>query len=163
MLLRQGGPAAASQRAVCERAGVTAPTLYHHFGDLSRLHALAMQQAFAEATGRKRSIQSLPLERLRQGWDAYVAFARDEPGVFRALASALADGRIPEEASASYELLIGDIRDLATTRCLRVAPELGAQMLWAAAHGAACLLLAQGEGSTASLSPELREAVLAAL
>jgi AcrR family transcriptional regulator len=32
-LLAERGPEGTSTRAICEAAGVTQPTLYHHFGD----------------------------------------------------------------------------------------------------------------------------------
>ena len=37
-LLRNHGPSKATARAICDAAGVKAPTLYHYFGDLDRLY-----------------------------------------------------------------------------------------------------------------------------
>ncbi len=167
-LLREGGPEAASQRAVCDRAGVKAPTLYHHFGDLGRLHQLAVERAYGDAAARKRASTDgagTALDRLRQGWDAYMAFARDEPGVFATLAREVVSGPLPVAAQASYLALVEDVRALATDHALHHDAETAAQMLWAAAHGAACLTLAAQHGFALSpaLSASLREAALGAI
>lgn len=167
-LLREGGPEAASQRAVCDRAGVKAPTLYYHFGDLGRLHQIAVERAYGEAAARKRAGADgtgTALDRLRQGWDAYLAFARDEPGVFATLAREVVAGPLPAAAHASYLALVGDVRALAADHALRHDAETAAQMLWAAAHGAACLILAGQHDFSVSpaLSAGLREAALSAI
>ena len=165
-LLREGGPEAASQRAVCERTGIKAPTLYHHFGDLGRLHQVAVARAYADLAARKRAgVTGTALDRLRGGWDAYLAFARDEPGVFATLAREVVAGPLPAAAQASYRALVEDVRSLADERTLRHDVETAAQMLWAAAHGTACLVLAGRHGFAISreLSAALRETALAAI
>ena len=164
-LLREGGASAASQRAVCERAGVTAPTLYHHFGSLGRLQQLAVQAAYAESTAGKPAAKGSALDRLREGWDAYLAFARDEPGAFGSLAQDVVAGPLPAAAQDSYRALVDDVRAFDLEQNLRHDPETAAQMLWAAAHGAACLTRAGQHGFAVNpaLAVELREAVLAAL
>lgn len=42
-------------RAVCEAAGVRAPTLYHHFGDKGGLERALIQRGMAEFMERKRA------------------------------------------------------------------------------------------------------------
>lgn len=164
-LLREGGPEAASQRAICDRTGVKAPTLYHHFGDLGRLHQIAVERAYGDAAMRKRAGAGSALDRLRGGWDAYLDFARDEPGVFATLAREVVAGPLPAAAQASYQALVEDVRSLGAERPLRHDAETVAQMLWAAAHGAACLALAGSHGFAVSpaLGAALREATLAAI
>ena len=49
-LLAQSADADVSTRAVCDAAGVTAPTLYHHFGDKDGLLA-AVDIAYDCRTG----------------------------------------------------------------------------------------------------------------
>lgn len=77
-LLREEGHAALTTRSVCDRAGVTAPTLYHHFGDkaglLQSLAGRELQAFFA----RKRSARPTndPVADLMRGWDDWIAFAR---------------------------------------------------------------------------------------
>lgn len=76
-LLLEVGHAALTTRSVCDRAGVTAPTLYHHFGDkaglLQRLAGRELQAFFA----RKESARPTddPVADLMRGWDDWIAFA----------------------------------------------------------------------------------------
>ena len=153
---------------MCDRAGVKAPTLYHHFGDLGRLQQIAVERAVSEAAIRKQdggNAAATALERLRAGWDAYLALAREEPGVFRALAREVVAGSLPAAAQASYAALVENCRALDTEHPLRHAPETAAQLLWAAAHGAACLVLAGQHGFPVSpaLDAALQEAAIAAI
>jgi len=68
-VLERGGPAALTTRAVCEAAGVTSPTLYHHFGD--GLAAALVRRGMTEFMSRKRALQDTddPMQLLRAGWD----------------------------------------------------------------------------------------------
>src|ERR1700680_1614434 len=45
-LMHQSGEPTVSTRAVCERAGVEAPTLYHHFGSKQGLIDAVIQHGF---------------------------------------------------------------------------------------------------------------------
>ena len=47
-VLEHRGEAGFSTRAVCAMAGVTAPTLYHHFGSADGLLSAAITEAFAQ-------------------------------------------------------------------------------------------------------------------
>ena len=45
-LMHESGEPTVSTRAVCERAGVEAPTLYHHFGNKQGLIDAVIQHGF---------------------------------------------------------------------------------------------------------------------
>ena len=94
-----------------------------------------------------------------------MAFAREEPGVFATLAREVVAGALPAAAQASYEALVADCRTLGAKHSLHHDADTAAQMLWAAAHGAACLTLAGQHGFPVNpaLGVALREAVLAAV
>src|SRR4030095_10612063 len=47
-LLASGGEEGLSIRELCARAGVTAPTVYHHFGDKASLVARVIDSCFEE-------------------------------------------------------------------------------------------------------------------
>lgn len=54
-LLETEGVAAVTTRAVCKAAGVTAPTLYHHFGDKNGLLGAVITQGLNTFMARKRA------------------------------------------------------------------------------------------------------------
>src|SRR5690348_11801131 len=69
-----GGPV--STREITERAGVRAPTLYHHFGSKRALLDAVVSHGFKEFLRSRRSGSDGkdPLEDVRAGWDSHVAF-----------------------------------------------------------------------------------------
>ena len=166
-LLRNGGPAAASARAVCDAAGVRAPTLYHHFGDLAGLHRAVVDAAFAETLRRKVARPPPadggdPLDDLRRGWDGYVRFAIDEPALFAVITGELLAGRRPPAHRRGYEMLTAEVARLADRRPLRYPPAVAAHLVWASAHGAAVVATAgdPAVGRSAAFLAAAREAML---
>ena len=73
-LLEAHGAAGLTTRAVCEAAGIKAPTLYHHFGDKDGLERALVRRGMAEFMQRKRAPAATAdlLEQLRFGWDVAV-------------------------------------------------------------------------------------------
>lgn len=86
-LLREGGPPALTTRAVCERAGVTAPTLYHHYGDKEGLLRAVAESELRAFFGRKRRMQPSgdPRSDVHRGWDDWIEFAIEQPDLVRAI------------------------------------------------------------------------------
>jgi AcrR family transcriptional regulator len=166
-ILRDNGVEAASARAICHAAGITAPTLYHHFGDIEGLYRAVVEHAFHKSAKHKRQTQRKlrGLAAIRAGWDSYVTFARNEPVLFALMNRALVTNRMPDVAWESLGVLEKHVRELADGQALSCSPELAARMLWAAAHGTACLALAGRLGSAANglLSRALRESTLNAI
>jgi AcrR family transcriptional regulator len=87
-LLAEVGTAAFTTRLVCERAGVTAPTLYHHFGDKDGLlRAIAEHELQAFFLRKQRTAsRDAPRMAVRRGWDDWIAFARANPAIVSVLA-----------------------------------------------------------------------------
>ena len=77
-----GGPV--STREITERAGVRAPTLYHHFGSKQALLDAVVSHGFKEFLRSRRasSDNNDPLEDVRAGWDSHVAFGLEFPGAY---------------------------------------------------------------------------------
>lgn len=71
-LLEREGPAGLTKRAVRQAAAITAPTLYHHFGDNNGLLNALVGRGIGEfLKSKRRSRDSVdPLANLRQGWNA---------------------------------------------------------------------------------------------
>src|SRR6478752_4804351 len=67
-----GGPV--STRQIIERAGVRAPTLYHHFGSKQALLDAVVSHGFKEFLSSRRVNRESndALEDVRAGWDSHV-------------------------------------------------------------------------------------------
>jgi AcrR family transcriptional regulator len=140
-LLREQGPGALTTRQVCEHAGITAPTLYHHFGDkgglMRALAARELQQFFAQ----KRSTRPTgdALADLMRGWDDWVAFARSRPQLVAALRQG--DAGTSELRAAAEAIVVERLRRLPASRPLRVSADTAARALVAGANTVVQLML----------------------
>lgn len=141
-LLRDGGPAALTTRAVCECAGVTAPTLYHHFGDKDGLLRAVARAELLALFSRKQGMKSTgdPLKDVKRGWDDWVDFAIEQPHLVRALQASGGTTTQPlrEAAEAIAE---GRLARLATTVALALDTPTAARVLVAGANAVVQMLL----------------------
>ena len=112
-VLEEGGEETFSTRAVLEIAQVSAPTLYHHFGNADGLLSAAMAEAFSQFLKHKQAAKTSadPVTALVEGWDAYVRFAAARPRLYAAMLSrVLQGGRIPAAEQAFNLGLLGHNR-----------------------------------------------------
>lgn len=165
-LLDEGGVAALSLREVARRTGCTHQAPYHYFADREALLAALVAEGFDAFADRLAAANDLFSARgsragLIASGRAYVAFALDHPGVFRIMFRPdLCDpAGFPEVRAASARAL-GELERLNTLVHGPSARPDQATLLWAHAHGLACLLLDGPLGQTLS-DPEAREAHLA--
>ncbi|MGB3444734.1 MAG: TetR/AcrR family transcriptional regulator [Actinophytocola sp.] len=127
-----------STRAICERAGVQAPTLYHHFGNKQGLLAAMVEDRFTTHMRAAPSLDSDPVAALRESWHHHVRFGMEHPNHY-ALTSTL----IP----VAEKLLAGLLNEIARQGRLRTAPEIAARQLVAANVGATLSLLGGDRGT----------------
>jgi AcrR family transcriptional regulator len=150
LLEETGSEDAVTLRAVARRAGISAPSIYDHFGGRGELLAAVLARAFAQfrdvlsfvAQQRVRS----PRRRVELLAEAYLRFAREQPSLYRVMFSRhrtrnideVTQRREPDQllGSAAFALL-HDAVAAATTE--DVDPMLAATALWAALHGYATL------------------------
>jgi AcrR family transcriptional regulator len=165
-LLHESGGRSASTRAICERAGVQAPTLYHHFGSKQGLIDAVIQHGFnqyvdpAPSTGETID----PIDSIRHGWDRHVQFGLEHPSFYALLYGNVERGRPCAITSPALSRLTELLRAAARRGQLRVPPEAAAAHLLAANVGVTLSLIAQPEAHTdLSLSHQAREAALAAI
>ena len=140
-VLEQEGEEQFSTRAVCAIANVTAPTLYHHFGNADGLLSAAIAEAFAQFLESKKAAtqSSDPETALRQGWDDYVRFAAARPRLYATMMSrVLKGGHIPA-AERGFAQLMDRIAAIAAEGRLAVAAETAADLAWASANAASLL------------------------
>src|SRR6266705_4215196 len=111
-LLARSADADISTRAVGEAAGVTAPTLYHHFGDKEGLLAAVVDFGWAAFLESKRTTAAVVHDHVaddvRAGWDNHLEFARDNPSFYKLMWSptvAANSGAVREAYQMLYDRL----------------------------------------------------------
>lgn len=126
---------ALTTRAVCQAAGITAPTLYHHFGDKDGLLRAVVARGLDAFMARKRANRRTAdaLADLRRGWDSWIAFALERPRLFRLMVeSTRGDAGASRESFAIMRALV---ERLATEGRLTTDTDTAARTVWAAAGG----------------------------
>jgi AcrR family transcriptional regulator len=139
-LLESGGTNALTSRAVCNAAGITAPTLYHHFGDITGLvHALVTKGIAEFMTGKRAARQSLdPATGLRKGWDTWIDFALRRPALFKLIVDRAA--REPELGREVHMIMRGNLERMSEQGDLLVNVDVAARAMQAASNGVLSLL-----------------------
>lgn len=96
-----------SLRAVCDAVGVKMPTLYHFFGSKQGLIDAVVEHGFDVYLGEKASMESSgdPIQDIRSGWDAHVAFGLSNPGFYTLMYGTIRPGHSPAAQSRPSELL----------------------------------------------------------
>lgn len=143
-LLATVGEDGLSIREVCARAGVTAPTIYHHFGDKAALVARVVEDCFADFGNAfaHRAAPADPVEALRWSFDRYVEYGLRHPTHYRLMfGQRLA--RPSPAGLASYDGLRRRITAIADAGRLRAPLEDATAAFWASVHGVTSLLISQ--------------------
>ncbi|GAB3161257.1 TetR/AcrR family transcriptional regulator [Amycolatopsis stemonae] len=157
----QGGPV--STRAICERAGVQAPTLYHHFGSKQGLLDAVVNYGFTQYV-QTPDAGGDPVERIRAGWDRHVEYGLENPRFYVLLYGQIEPG-VPCNLTSSAEAMLLELfTPLAREGRLRVEAAEAARQFAAAGSGVTLSLIAQPEASRdLAMSTQVRESVLAGL
>lgn len=142
-LLESDGPEALTSRAVCAAAGITAPTLYHHFGDMTGLVNVLVTRGIADFMAGKRAARHSvdPAAGLRKGWDAWIDFALRRPALFKLMVDRAA--RDPELGREAHRIMRDNLDRLGEQGALKVSVDVAARAMQAASNGVLSLL-AQG-------------------
>ncbi|MFD9741152.1 TetR/AcrR family transcriptional regulator [Umezawaea sp. NPDC059074] len=153
-----------STRAVCEAAGVGAPALYRQFGDKEGLLSAVVDHGFERyLAGKRAAVPSAdPVRDLRDGWDAHVAFALENPSYYRLMYSPTVSGT-PAAAGEAHQLLLAVLERCAAAGRLGVSPEVAAQMVMSANTGVALVLITRRELYAPEVSTRVRDAIHAAI
>jgi len=164
-LLAQSADVDVSTRAVCDAARVTAPTLYHYFGDKDGLLAAVVDFGWAAFLETKRAVAAVVHDHVaddvRAGWDNHLEFARENPSFYKLMwspAVAANSGAVRE----AYQMLYDRLELGAGRGQLRMSVEAASRIVLSATTGAALSVISQpdlyGDGTFAT---QLREAVIA--
>jgi AcrR family transcriptional regulator len=157
----------ASTRAVCDAAGVTAPTLYHYFGDKDGLLTAVVDFGWAAFLQTKRTVAAVVHEHIaddvRAGWDNHLQFARENPNFYKLMwtPAIAANSAALREA---YQMLYERLKLGAARGQLRMSAETAARTVMAATTGAALSLISQPDlFGDDTFATQLREAVIGSI
>jgi len=163
-LLEKEGVEGVTTRAVCAAAGVTAPTLYHHFGDKDGLLKAVVARGVGAFMVQKRANRQTDdaLADLKRGWDGWISFALERPKLFRLMVeSTRSDPGASEEA---FLLMRAVVERLESARHLNTDVDTAARTIWAASNGVLALFMQGTPVAEIKKSSELLfEAVVAKL
>jgi AcrR family transcriptional regulator len=166
-LLARSADADISTRAASEAAGVTAPTLYHHFGDKEGLLVAVVDFGWAAFLESKRTVAAVVhahvADDIRAGWDNHIQFARENPNFYKLMWSPAISANSAAFRKA-FQMLYDRLELGAGRGQLRVSVETGARMIMSATTGAALSSISQPDlFGDATFATQLREAVIAAV
>ncbi|MBQ1082473.1 TetR/AcrR family transcriptional regulator [Nocardiopsis sp. B62] len=165
LLLASSADGRISTREICSRAGVTAPTLYHHFKDKDALLDAVVLEGFNTYLARKRAVawSGDVFEDFRAGWDMHVSFACEHPAHYRLMfGNPQADQTTPAAVVARDEVA-RQVAAWGADGHLKVPVEVATQTMSAAAVGVALHLVAQRADSTHPISTNVRDTIAQAL
>jgi AcrR family transcriptional regulator len=165
-LLAGGGRNAVTTRAVSAAAGVQAPTIYRHFGDMQGLLDVVARETLAVHIDEQatRALTNEPVEDLRRGWDLHIAFGLAHPDAFALLYSAPSVSASVSVIHEGVDVLEGLVARIAEAGRLRVDVAHATNLLHAAGTGVTLTLAATpAEDRDPRLSESIFEAILAAI
>lgn len=145
-LLATGGREAVTTRAVGAAAGVQAPTIYRHFGDMRGLLDAVAEHGFAtHLSGKGWHVASPdPVENLRAGWDLHVEFGLTHPDLYALMYGNPRPVASPA-ATKARAILSAHVRAIAAAGRLRVAEDYAVHVIHATGSGTVFALLEHPE------------------
>lgn len=152
-------------RAICERAGVQAPTLYHHFGSKQGLQDAVITHGFKQFLARRAALgdggATDPLDDIRDGWDLHVRYGLENPYFYALIYGRAVPGQPCGVVAEVEAMILQALQPAARERRLRVAPEQAAREILAASTGVVLTLITDSpEHVDLSLSDDVRDAIL---
>lgn len=141
-LLEEGGATALSLRAAARRAGVSTAAPYRHFPDRAALLSAVAAVGYRELAADLVAASPTPstADDLADIAVAYVRFALDRPGLFRAMFTEQCDKGNPDRVAA-VAAIHEYLHHIAKQAVPSSDPESMATAMWAMVHGLAFLHL----------------------
>lgn len=163
-LLNAVGRQGTTARAICAEAGVGAPVIYHHYGDLNGLYKAAIDESFRQvAACYKRSAKAKgPLQGIRDSWSLFMLFAYEKPRMCRIVIEQTLAGDPPRAVERTLQSIAHDIALMDAKDELNYSPEAVSQMLWVGALGAVGFISTE-QGRHKRPDPQIQESVLEAI
>ncbi|MDX8153603.1 TetR/AcrR family transcriptional regulator [Patulibacter brassicae] len=164
-LLEEAAGEDVSTRAICDRAGVRSPTLYHHFGSKEGLLDAVVSHGLREfLDAADEPPADDPVAHVREAWDLHVRFGLENPSFYALVYGRTRPGRPCAVVADLRAMVLRALEPAARHGRLRVTPEDAAAQIVAAGSGVALALIAQPpEHRDLGLSTQVRDAILASL
>lgn len=162
-LLQRSPVEPVSTRAICEAAGVSAPTLYHHFGDKEGLYDAVVTYGFESYLATKHALvaTSDPVADLRHAWDAHVEFGVTHPAFYTLMYGTARAGVGSPASLEARAVLTNLLSRVAQAGRLRIDIDQATSAIEAACLGTT--LQAIRSGHDAAVSEQLRDTVFASV
>jgi AcrR family transcriptional regulator len=153
-----------SLRAICAAVGVKMPTLYHFFGNKQGLIEAVIERGFDLYLAEKSSAETSgdPIQDIRAGWDAHVAFGLANPGFYTLMYGKVRPGYSPEPQARPSEILRTLTARAAQQGRLAVTPDQAAAHILVTNIGVTLRQIVLAAEDRA-LSVAVREGALAAI
>jgi AcrR family transcriptional regulator len=144
-LLANSGGSAVSTRQITQLAGVTAPTLYHHFGDKEGLFDAVVAAGFDDYVAGERDFapSGQPLEDIRRMWDNHVQFGLKQPELYLVMFGNIRPESRPAIVADAEALMEEMLNKAAVSGQLNVPPKEAARSILAANVGVTLMLIAE--------------------
>lgn len=153
-----------SLRAVCDTVGVKLPTAYHFFGSKQGLADAVVEHGFDMYIAEKQAMEWTgdPIQDIRTGWDAHVAFGLRNPGFYALMYGEVQPGHAPAAQSRPTEILLGLANQAADQGRLCVPPAQATEHILATNVGVTLRQIVQ-DAPDPALSAAVREGVISAI
>lgn len=163
-LLNSVGRQGTTARAICAEAGVGAPVIYHHYGDLNGLYQAAIEESFRQvASCYKHSAKTKgPLQGIRDSWALFMHFAYEQPRMCRIVIEQILAGDPPRAVERTLQNIAKDIALMAADGNLNFSPDAISKMLWVGALGSVGFIATE-RGRKKRPDPAIHESVLEAI
>lgn len=165
-LLASSEGSAVSTRQITALAGVTAPTLYHHFGDKEGLFDAVVSAGFEEYVAGERDFapSGEPLEDVRRMWDNHVQFGLTQPHLYLVMFGNIRPESRPAIVADAEALLEEMLNKAAIAGQINVPPREAARSILAANVGVTLMLIAEPvEERNLELSTMTRDSMIFAV
>ena len=165
-LLANSAGAPVSTREITQLAGVSAPTLYHHFGDKEGLFDAVVTAGFEEYVAGERDFapSGQPLEDIRRMWDNHVQFGLNQPELYLVMFGNIRPESRPAIVADAEALMEEMLNKAAAAGQLSVQPREAARSILAANVGVTLMLIAEAVADrNLDLSTMTRDAMIFAV
>jgi AcrR family transcriptional regulator len=162
-LMDQAGGGDVSTRAICELAGVQAPTLYHHFGSKDGLLDAVVSHGFRQFLQDQQVATSDedPIDVIRRGWDIHVRFGVQNPRFYAHIYGRVEAGKRCQVVADMEEMLLRALEPAARQGRISVSPAEAAAAILAASSGVTLRLITSSTDRVDwQLSNRVRDAML---
>ncbi|GAA2174620.1 TetR/AcrR family transcriptional regulator [Arthrobacter parietis] len=165
-LLANSAGAPVSTRQITQLAGVSAPTLYHHFGDKEGLFDAVVSAGFEEYVAGERDFapSGQPLVDIRRMWDNHVQFGLNQPELYLVMFGNIRPESRPAIVADAEALMEEMLNKAAAAGQLSVQPREAARSILAANVGVTLMLIAEAAvDRNLDLSTMTRDAMIYAV